>query len=460
MATTTLEVLRQEFAGWLGYGSLVGRDNDDWDTTTNITTDTHVISTDLRDYGFDDLDASGSGDDALENLWILITGSNNSRVVRRIKAYDASAGDITCTGTNFSSESGAVSFELHRHNPFVLEDCLNRARRVAFPQLHLPVSRSLFSVNGQARYEVPSAIIGKPRSIWLYSGVENTIANNILSNPGFEDWTSSTADSWSATTLDIAQESATSTPKNYAVLRDGSSIRCTSRSSSTGTLLQSISSPTTHSGQRISLMVWVYCLTADIVSTEIKIGSTANLGTAADGGLHSGSGWELLTHYEDSTVTISSLDVGISVVSSATDNTEFYVDDAVCVVGPTQEPEHSQRQLFDWEYVPIVQGTTLRNEVVFPYRLPDLSLLRFEGQGYLSAVTTESGTLEIGAPQTDLLYAYAALELYRRSGQLTPDSDGALENRQLRLAERDLGRLSVHSMPMPRQKLNIPGWVP
>jgi len=455
MATTTLQNLRRELAAYLGYGEMVGKDGEAWTTTSNIGAAATVTSTELRDYGFDDISDAGSGDDIFDNFWVIILGSNNANVVRRVKSYDASAGALTVYGTDLSAESSAMDFEIHKYSPTYLREALNTARLRAYPALHLPVTRQLMTANGQVRYQVPSALIDKPRAIYLERGYTSDFANNILSNAGLETFSSSAFTSWTATNLDIAQEEATTTPFNYAVLRDGSSARCTSRSSSTGTFLQSISSPGTHSGQRISMSVWVYCLTADIVSTDIKIGSTSNLGTAADGGLHQGTGWELLTHYEDAATTVSSLDVGINVVSSATDNTEFYVDEAICVVGPTQEPEPiADKELRNWHYVPQVQGTTLRNEVVFSEHFPDNYRLRFEGLGYLSSLSAETDTVEIGQPETDMLCAHAARLIYQRSGQSTPEAEGAYDSSRLSRVDRDL----FDMMPMPKQrhKLMIP----
>tara|TARA_Y100000310_G_scaffold329089_1_gene398331 strand:- start:49 stop:1434 length:1386 start_codon:yes stop_codon:yes gene_type:complete len=459
MATLTFTWIRRHLAAYLGYSDQVGLNGTAWTTTTNIGAGTTVISTELRDAGFDDLGDAGSGDNLLQGWWIWLLGTNNSQVERLVKSYDASAGELTVAGTSLSSESGATDFELHRWRPSLLRFLLNIASTRAFPLLYLPVTRSLFTAQNQVRYEVPSVIIGQPTAIWLEQGLTEAFANSILTDGGFEAWTNSTTlTNWTATTLDTTQEEATTTPINYAVLRDASSTRCTSQTGSRGDLLQSISSPGTHSGQRISLSVWVYCLTASVVSTAIKIGGTFNLGTAADGGLHTGSGWELLTQYEDSTVTISSLDVGISIVSTAADNTEFYVDEAICVVGPLQEPEVLGRELRNWRYVPQVQSTTLRSEVVFPYGFPDNYRLRFEGRGYLSSFSAETDTIEIGRPQTDLLNAYVAAELYHRLSQPAASADWQFYRAQEDNARRDIERLKVHAVRGQGRKLMIPDW--
>lgn len=434
----------------------MGKDGDAWTTTTTISAAATVASTELRDYGFDDLggNPAGSGDDVLEDYWVIILGSNNDGVVRRIKSYDASAGEITVYGTDLSAESGSVDFEIHKWSPTYLRDCLNDARLIGNQSLFTEIQRQVFTSSDQHVYEVPSAIVGEPTSIFIDRTLGSDLADNILSNPGFEDWTSGSPDSWTATTLDVTQESTTTSPGNFAVYGGDSSVRCTSRTGNTGTLLQSISSPSTHSGQRVSVSVLVYCLTASKVRTQITINSTTHTGTTADGGEHLGNGWQLLTHYEDATTTVSTLNVGIRVDSDATDNTEFYVDEVISTVGPLQESVGYGDELRQWDYVPVTQGSTRRNEVVFPYSLPDLHLLKFVGKGNLSSVSSETDTMEIDAPQIDLLYAYAARELYGRQNR---QSDNY--SRDLALAERDLNRLSMHGMHQPTRKIKIPDWV-
>ena len=458
MATTTLQNLRRQFGVYLGYGEQLGKDGEAWTTTTNIGASTTIISTELRDYGFDDITESGSGDDMFENWWVIIHGSNNAQTVRRVKSYDASAGQITVAGTNLSAESSSTDFELHKYSPTLLGELLNTARLRSFPDLCQPVNKTLWSAQRQSRFEVPSAIIGTPTSIYLERGVSVDYGNNILSNADFETFASSAFTDWSATTLDIAQEDLTTTPTNYAVFRGQSSARCTSQTGNTGTLLQTISSPGSYSGQTINLSIWVYCLTASVVSTSIVLNGSTTLGTANDGGLHTGNGWELLTSSVDSTVTISSLSVGISIVSTATDNTEFYVDDAICVIGPSQEPVGGREVLNDWRYEPIMQGTSQRNEVFFPYDLPDNYALRFEGRGYLSSLSAETDTLEIGQPQTDLLVAYAAYLHFERSSYTSPDSEANFDVARRQLAEQDIERLSYHRVRAPRHRMEQPGW--
>jgi len=463
MATTTLQNLRRQFGRYLGYGEQIGKDGTAWTTTSNIGVSTTIVSTELRDYGFDDITESGSGDDVFENWWVIIHGSTNVQAVRRVKSYDASAGQITVAGTNLVAETTAVDFELHKYSPTLIRELINTARLRSFPDLCQPVNKTLWSSQRQSRFEVPSTIIGTPTSIYLERGVSVDYGNNILSNADFEAFDPiadgiTDATGWEVVTLDIAQEKLTTTPTNYAVFRGQSSARCTSQTGSVGTLLQSISSPGSYSGQTINFSIWVYCLTTSVVSTSIVLNGSITLGTANDGGLHTGNGWELLTTSVNSTVTISSLNVGVSVVSTATNNTEFYVDDAICVIGPTQEPSAGREVLSGWRYEPNIQGTSQRNEVFFPYDLPDNYALRFEGIGYLSSLSAETDTIEIGQPQTDLLIAHTAHLYFERSSLTSPDSEASFDVSRIRIIQQDIERLSHHRVRAPRHRMEQPGW--
>jgi len=458
IATTSWQNMRREFARFAGYYDIVGKDGEAWTTTSDIAASTTVVSTELRDAGLDDFGSSGSGDDSIENLWFYLLGTANDRFVRRVASYDASAGSLTVTGTNLSAETGAMDFELHRWHPIMLRDKANDVRRSAFKVLNVPLTRYIFTARNQIRYDVPSAIVGKPDAIYLYKGIPTSHGNNILSNADFSTFTSGVPDDWSATTLDTAEEVTTASPFNYATI-SGSSVRCTSQTGSTGTLLQTISSPGTHSGQRISLQVWVYCLTADIVSTQLTINGTINLGANADGGLHKGTGWELLTHFEDMPVTVTSLTAGISVLSTATDNTEFYVDSAVSVVGPRQEPETAATMLRNWDYRDDMQGSTLRQNIVLPYEVPDNCLLKIEGRGYLSSVSAETDTMEIAKPQNDIFYSFMAKELYEEYVAQVPDADRSFSQQRIASVARRFDDLISEAMPKPKMPLRIPDGV-
>ena len=68
-------------------------------TTTNITTNTSVVSTGLTDLGYEI-------DDTLIGKWIFIKGTANPNESRFVNDYTASSGTIDVRGTALSAESG------------------------------------------------------------------------------------------------------------------------------------------------------------------------------------------------------------------------------------------------------------------------------------------------------------------------------------------------------------------
>ena len=94
--------------------------------------------------------------------------------------------------------------------------------------------------------------------------------------------------------------------------------------------------------------------------------------------------------------------------------------------------------------------------MVFPGQFDDNYLLKFHGKGFLSSLSAESDTMEIGSPETDLLYAYAAVEIYRRYASSVPDLDKDFNRERLVIAQSDIERLSNHVMSRgPRRRLKI-----
>ena len=71
-------------------------------TTTNLAANTSVISTTLRDLGYD-------ADDMLNGKWVMIAGTANDEVSRYIRDYTASSGTISVRGTALAAESGSMT---------------------------------------------------------------------------------------------------------------------------------------------------------------------------------------------------------------------------------------------------------------------------------------------------------------------------------------------------------------
>ena len=161
MPTTAWSTLRADGLRPLGLIS--------FSTTTNITTNTSIISTELVD--------DYTNDDFL-NLWFAhVTSGENAGVVRRITDYTASSGTLTVAGANLSAESGSVTVEVTRYNPDVFLNHFNKARQHVFPQLSIVRNHeTIVTGQMQQRYTLPSTLRNKPYAVYLGSHSRPTIS--------------------------------------------------------------------------------------------------------------------------------------------------------------------------------------------------------------------------------------------------------------------------------------------
>ena len=154
--TQTLLSLEQSFSEAIG----------DWlefDTTTNITTNTSIISTTLNQYDEAEDDHFGGAD---TEWWVYITEGNNIGTLRRVSDYATATGTLTVYGANLAAETGAVTCRLGRYN----------------------------------RDHKTKAIIDAIKEIYagLYLSLDNQtlITGNIIPDASFESWSSASALNW------------------------------------------------------------------------------------------------------------------------------------------------------------------------------------------------------------------------------------------------------------------------
>ena len=419
MPTTTRLALRRSLAKRLGSTTV---ERTAWTTTTNITTNTSVISTELTDAGY-------NNDDYFIGWYILFLGTNNAAKVRRITDYTASSGTLTVSGTPLSGESGVTDFELHRYDPNRMMNILNEQSRTVFPLLHQPVVQRLYYAGSQqTRFPLPSTLIGRPESVWVGDQVlqVNDDDDNIIDNGNFETGSGAAFTGWTAASLTLAEESYSSIPHNYAVLRQQRSVQATVAASTVGTLLNTVSNPTNYDGMFINFSVWVYSTTASRITAQIIVDSST-----ASSSTHNGSGWEQLFVQTNIPKSISSaLKVGLSVSSGVT--MSFYVDEARAGAGPASwsgdDGYTGYTRIEGWRYeeggTENTGSTSPAHAVILTRPVQVNTPIKIVGMQFLSQLSTESGTMEISEPQTELLYAYSAVELLQEMQATSTSASG------------------------------------
>jgi len=391
-STSTVDTILPEYARRLG--AYAGS----FSTTTNITTNTSVVSTGLTDRGF-------SVDDILNDFYIRITSGENDDKVRRISDYTGSSGTITVTGTNLAAEDSAETFEIYRYDPNLLLETLQTGAQNAFPSLFVEINnRDITLAPSQQLYPRPTSIPpGYVRQLSLEPRMDaKSYTNNIVGTLNCDFENSTIATDWTASNITLAAEEETTGPDNFMVYAGTQSGKCTVGASSVGTLLMTVPSGTNYVGEEINVGVWVYSRTASRVSAAIQLDSSS----VSVGSTHSGLGWERLTHTLVADGVSSSIKVGISVTASS--SFVLYMDEIITTAGQSEIPRIPINKILSWRE----EGSSIR---LLGSVAQDRNLL-VRGMGMLDFTqvgTTGSNTIELNQSQRRMLYNYAAMELFQ-----------------------------------------------
>jgi hypothetical protein len=444
LPTTTWQVGLREIAQELGFVQFA--------TTTNITTNTYIISTELG--------GQYDKEDYFIGWWVLIRGVNNDEVIRRVANYEASANRLTVAGAALAAEGGQMTCELHRFHPGGMKNHFNRARQDLFPQVAM--IRDLQTVvTGQQQhvFTLPTTLRGKPVRVYLGTRPSAfTVAENMLLNSGFETWTNATTPAnWTiaGTGASVNQESETTEPSNYTVLHGSSSARVVVPSSNVTTLLQTINSASSDytavgtEGVEINVRCWVYTNTASRVSIRIA---------GNDGTTHGGTGWELLHYTRSLAATATTVVVGLVATSGSA--MAFYADEATAVLGQSEPLDAPWEPLLNWTWVPPVAGGSNGGQLFFPYQLPPKRRLRIVGRDLVSSVSADSDTIEIDGELLQVLYDRTRQLAAREASLNGPPAErstwrnvaGTFGNRVTKALNSGVG------LHMPRSRTNIPDW--
>ena len=445
MPTSTWSTIRQDICRPLGL--VTGS------TTTNISNGNALVV----DTG---LTKRFPVDSYFDNRWfvqLIPTSGNNQNDIRRITGFTQSSGTIACAGANWTdSESGSINYELTPFDPSEVSNFYNEVREQVFPDISLvrDVETIVTGLN-QHTYTLPSTI-RKVDRVYLGNRRNSDSGDNLLLNGDFEDWdadqlTPGSQNNWTlaGSGATFNKEAETSNPENYMVLHGNNSGRLAVASANT-TLLQtftpSSSSYTTLAteGQEVNLSAWVYCNTASKVKLYIDDGVV--------GDFHGGTGWELMKasdtlDYNDTTAV-----VGIHVTAS---NVAVFIDEIWMTLGQSEMTDVPYNELRNWEHVPPVSGADNGGVIRFQETLPSKYRIRVVGRDLLSAVSSDSSTVEIDGELLHPVYDRVRMMIAQRMAANNPGSDWAEMARQyeasyVRAVEGDLVKVKSPPVAIPR----------
>ena len=445
MPTSTWSTIRNDIC--LPLGLVTGS------TTTNISNGTALIVDTSLTKRF-------PVDSYFDNRWfvqLIPTSGNNQNDIRRITGFTQSSGTIACAGANWTdSESGSINYELTPFDPSEVSNFYNEVREQIFPDIALvrDVETIVTGLN-QHTYTLPSTI-RKVDRVYLGNRRNADSGDNLLLNGDFEDWdadqlTPGSQNNWTlaGSGATFNKEAETSNPENYMVLHGNNSGRLAVASADT-TLLQtftpSSSSYTTLAteGQEVNLSAWVYCNTASKVKLYIDDGVV--------GDFHGGTGWELMKasntlDYNDTTAV-----VGIHVTAS---NVAVFIDEIWMTLGQSEMTDVPYTELRNWEHVPPVAGASNGGVIRFQETLPSKYRIRVVGRDLLSAVSSDSSTVEIDGELLHPVYDRVRMMIAQRMAANNPGSDWAEMARQyeasyVRAVEGDLVKVKSPPVAIPR----------
>jgi hypothetical protein len=343
-------------------------------TATGGSTTT-VVDTALANYTEDNGGIQG---------WVYIDDTTDDAApegeIRRIKngasGYTASSKTIT---VNFAFTAGVASsdtYQLHRFDPVVKRDAINRALEELFPTLYLPIRNMTVMID------------------------------NILGNSAFE-YFSGGFSSWTEVgSPTVTQETG------IARIKYGNSAKIIA-SGAIGQLTQqgnpsNLSAVTDRTARQ---KFWAFATTVNSVRIRIDFdGGT----TFANSDYHTGAAqWELLEASDD--VPGDASTQVKTILEVADGNTGYfgpgylalghinkYGVDGSIVHGPHFVDQQASEDTPEGPYVPLRRGIEGR-------------LLRLRGMGVLSRPTSDTGTTEIDGIRINLVVAKAAEILFQRT---------------------------------------------
>lgn len=408
MSTKTLVQLRNAMQDKIG-------DNVRSTVTTALTTDVAVVDTTLENV------EGGSVTDYFLGKYLHVTSEANIGVIKLSEGYNATSFTNTVTGANFASDTAALAtYELTAYSPTAYKNALNDAARDLYPSVFKRVLDTTL------------------------------ITGNIIPNAHFEHWTdSSTLKIWYSSNATLSKGETLGTHP----FRGGLTSVKTAVTAGNGSIRLDTDfwvKLTDLSGETVSLYVWVWPEVTDDVSMIMKTeqaDGTAQTWTSTTSApalrwtrlelenktLNSDleffritlqvvtnakyaywdNAWLVLSHNYDLIVP-DSLQGGV--IKKVHYQTSGVADDYADDISPL-----TLRPVFGWQVIHENGYDYLR----LPGGIPEGRLLQLEGYAPLeNDLSSDTDTITIDEPYTELLEAKAILNLYR-SVRGVPTSESA-----------------------------------
>lgn len=396
-------------------------------TTTGTGSTTTLVDTDIAEWGEDN--------DAFSGWYVRMTSGDADGQHRRIKGsggFTFSSTTLTFTNAFDNNPNTGQTYELSPYSP---------------DDIHAAIAASL-------RFNYKNGL-------YLPIRDESLIVDNILSNQGFEDTSSSPFTSWESV------GSPTISTETSLVFHGTNSAKIVSGGGAAGQLRQLAAINVRElRGKEITFKMMVFAEAGTIARLILnsEISTTETLMT--NGSYHAGDGeWERLevsgTVAADAQRVIAICDVIAGAKTAYFDDggdCGLFIDDhpvyqyampTTISDGPHRVEQQYSVDDVDGRYDPFPPSST-------PVKG---RILRLEGKGILTRPSTDSATTEIGPENEELVIAQAIVELGMSHATRAPDEpeiDVAWwQNRVDRLLSMPGGRMLRMSAEMPNDTWHI-----
>ncbi len=431
MATTTLSTIEQRLAEDIG----------DWisvASTTNITTNNYIYSTNLNEF-------DRAQDDAFPSYWVFIKGTTNDEVERKVKEYTTTGGRVEVYGAALVAETAARTVVVTRFNHTAKLKAIQRSLHQVYPLLHKDLDNiTLITGNILPNAHFDDQTTGGTPDKWAYSASATGAAETTIIWNGAKSVkvTSSAANQYlyltSATQrrlLDLMGKTIGVRVMAYPEVADDATIVIYTKQAdgTTQTLTSTTSCP---AGAWTRLELESQTLNDDLVLVEIrlKIATSSKYVYFDDAQLDGYNASELLLPLECAKGNIQRYYI----------QTSGYSDDTYQDLHPRYWTEIEPPKIID-------DGT---DKYLWTGILIDKRRLRLIGYQPLETLTAQTDTITIDAEKLDMLIAKAKQILFERASVNVSSEDRKRYKAEAYDAYLEyLGLSSAHSMATCNIKL-------
>jgi hypothetical protein len=361
-----------------------------------------------------------------DNWWVLITSGTCDGQERRVSDFVSSTGTVTVSRAFTAQIASAVTYKLLRFRPSKITEKANDAIKRTKYLFQTIRDDNTATRENVRRYSVPTTIIRDPLQIWI----SNTSLNTKTINACTAAWSESVDSDVTLLVDDLDyQENSASLKFTVAAGASAGDILATAAISSldlsndTGVMFAIKSSVATAAGDLQILL--------DEHASCASPSETLNVPALAAGK------WEIvMVSYAGAT---TARDAIISV------GLKYTVDLGACTINLseiksiTTLPADTLTDQQGWSRLEYWLYEADGHKVYIPYYIPANRILRMVGKGFLTALSTQSGTTEADEPEISHLYSLTLAGLYQEqyASAVGKNKDEAQKNFQFHLSEAE-----------------------